>query len=57
MFYEWTIEEIEEYLPKIKDAKIAEDVGAMLAKGLHRRAIEINIAAKRFVKRLFSEKL
>jgi hypothetical protein len=51
---EWTIEEIEEALSRIKDAKIAEKLNVMLAKGLHRRAIEINLETEKFVKRLLS---
>ncbi len=51
---EWTITEMEEYLPKIKDAAIAEKIKETLAKNLHRRAIEINLETKKFVKRLFS---
>lgn len=50
---EWTIEEMKEHLPKIKDAKIAEEIKEMLAKGLHRRAIEINLETRKFVKQFF----
>ncbi len=51
---EWTTEELEEFLPKFKDEKIAEKIGGLLAKGLHRRAIEIYLETERFLKRLSS---
>ena len=51
--YEWTIEEMREYLPTIKDAKIAGEVRATLEKGLHRRAIGIYLETEKFVKNLF----
>lgn len=54
--YEWTIEEMEEYLPTIKDAEIAADIKATLVKGLHRRAIEMHLETEKFVKRLLNIK-
>lgn len=47
---EWTNDEMEEYLPKIKDAKIAEEIKEILAKGLHRRAIEIHLETEKFLR-------
>ena len=52
---EWTIEEMEEYLPKIKNAQVAEQVKETLAKGLHRRALEIDLETRKLLKRLLSE--
>jgi hypothetical protein len=51
---EWTIEEIEEHLPNIKDVKIAEEIKEMLAKGLHRRAIEIHLETEKFIRQNLS---
>lgn len=51
---EWTIEEMEEYLPNIKDAAIVKKVKETLARGLHRRALEINSETKKFIERILS---
>jgi len=51
---EWTIEEMKDYLPKIKDAKIAAEIKEMLAKGLHRRAIEIHLETEKFIRQNLS---
>ncbi len=43
-------EEIEQFLPDFKDAAKAQEVRELLAKGLHRRAIEIHRETESFAK-------
>lgn len=52
---EWTTEQIEKTVPEIKDAAFRDKVRMLLAKGLHRRAIEIYLQTENFANGYLSE--